>query len=43
MRQELLNMTDFEQYLLVMSKRLKDTGGLIGLADRLKMNQDLTQ
>lgn len=35
MRQELLNMTDFEQYLLVMSKRLKDTGGLIGLADRL--------
>ena len=36
MRQELLNMTDFEQYLLVMSKRLKDTGGLIGLADRLE-------
>jgi len=36
MRQELLNMTDFEQYLLVMSKKLKDTGGLIGLADRLE-------
>tara|TARA_R100001086_G_scaffold44436_2_gene19684 strand:- start:4215 stop:6470 length:2256 start_codon:yes stop_codon:yes gene_type:complete len=36
MRQELLNMTDFEQYLLETSKRLKDKGGLIGLADRLE-------
>lgn len=36
MRQELLNMTDFEQYLLATSKRLKDKGGLIGLADRLE-------
>ncbi len=36
MRQELLNMTDFEQFLLATSKRLKDKGGLIGLADRLE-------
>ena len=36
MRQELLNMTDFEQFLLSTSKRLKDKGGLIGLADRLE-------
>lgn len=36
LRQEVLNMKDFEAYLLSMGKKLKDTGGLIGLVDSLE-------
>ena len=36
LRQELLNMEDFEAYLIMMGKKLKDKGGLMGLADTLE-------
>lgn len=36
LRQEVLNMKDFEAYLLSMGKKLKDTGGLVGLVDSLE-------
>lgn len=36
LRQELLNMEDFEAYLIMMSKKLKDKGGLMELADTLE-------
>ena len=36
LRQELLNMEDFEAYLIMMGKKLKDKGGLMELADTLE-------
>jgi hypothetical protein len=36
LRQEVLNMEDFEAYIIMMGKKLKDSGGLIKLADTLE-------
>jgi len=36
LRQEVLNMEDFEAYLIMMGKKLKDSGGLMELADTLE-------